>query len=66
LGANTSFKIVGYEKNELLKVMFANLFYHMAYKIQKRKGYKIYVQNFGIIYSVFIIKSLAIDGYDLI
>jgi hypothetical protein len=46
--------------------MFANLFYHMAYKIQKRKGYKIYAHNFGILYSVFIIKSLAIDGYDLI
>lgn len=43
--------------------MFANLFYHIAEKIKERNGYNLYAHNFGRFDSVFIIKSLADDGY---
>ena len=51
--------------DELIKVMFANLFDHIADNIKERNGYNLDAHNLGIFYYVFILKSLANDGYEL-
>lgn len=51
--------------DDIIKLMFADLFDYIAVDKKIRNGYTLYAHNFGRFDSVFILKSLAKAGYDI-